>query len=274
MPDEQDEIEATLRELVDERGCCLVVTTGGTGPARRDVTPEATEAVCDRMMPGYGEQMRAISLRVVPTAVLSRQTAGLRGTSLILNLPGKPKSIWETLPEVFASIPACIDIMDGPYMVTNDDVCKSFRPCSLVRKEKPSPQVTPREPPGTAPADHRTSPGGIRPAPVVSLPTEAATSGGSPGAATAAGGLVAIAMLYFAAGREATGTSGETVEVPQGTTAAGLVDLLVARHPALEGVVGSCVLAIDQEYFDHTGDAALPLGPGTEVALIPPISGG
>lgn len=142
IPDERDVIEATLRELADEKGCCLVVTTGGTGPAPRDVTPEATEAVCGRMMPGYGEQMRAISLRHVPTAVLSRQTAGLRGKTLILNLPGKPKAIDETLPEVFVSIPACIDLMEGPYIATNDAVCPAFRPCTLKRTAKPSAGVS------------------------------------------------------------------------------------------------------------------------------------
>ncbi|CAG9462758.1 unnamed protein product [Pedinophyceae sp. YPF-701] len=138
IPDEQPMIEKAIKELVDDVGCCLVVTTGGTGPSVRDVTPEATEAVCDRMMPGYGEQMRAISLRYVPTAVLSRQTAGLRGRSLVMNLPGKPKSIRETIDEVFVSIPTCIQIMDGPYIVTHESVVKAFRPASIVRKEKPA----------------------------------------------------------------------------------------------------------------------------------------
>lgn len=136
IPDERPLIEQTLKQMVDEEGCCLVVTTGGTGPAPRDVTPEATEAVCDRMMPGYGEQMRAISLKYVPTAVLSRQTAGLRGRSLIINLPGKPKSIRETFDEVFVSIPACIQLCEGPYIETHDSVVKAFRPQPLVRKEK------------------------------------------------------------------------------------------------------------------------------------------
>jgi molybdopterin adenylyltransferase len=104
------------------------VTTGGTGPAKRDVTPEATEAVCDRMMPGFGELMRAESLKFVPTAILSRQTAGLRGGSLIVNLPGKPKSIRECLDAVFPAIPYCIDLMEGPFMVTNEEVIKAFRP--------------------------------------------------------------------------------------------------------------------------------------------------
>jgi molybdopterin adenylyltransferase len=128
IPDEQDQIEATLVRLADEESCCLIVTTGGTGPARRDVTPEATEAVCDRMMPGFGELMRAESLKFVPTAILSRQTAGLRGTSLIVNLPGKPKSIRECLDAVFPAIPYCIDLMDGPYLECDEAVIKPFRP--------------------------------------------------------------------------------------------------------------------------------------------------
>ncbi|CAL8464880.1 g4415 [Coccomyxa elongata] len=134
IPDERPLIEDTLKQLCDKEGCCFVVTTGGTGPAPRDVTPEATEAVCERMMPGYGEQMRAISLKHVPTAVLSRQTAGLRGKSLILNLPGKPKAIRETIDEVFVSIPACIQLLEGPYIETNDEVVKAFRPAGLIRK--------------------------------------------------------------------------------------------------------------------------------------------
>ena len=128
IPDEQDVIEKTLIELTDEKGCCLVVTTGGTGPAKRDVTPEATEAVCDRMMPGFGELMRAESLKFVPTAILSRQTAGLRKDSLIVNLPGKPKSIRECLDAVFPAIPYCIDLMEGPFLECNQDVIKPFRP--------------------------------------------------------------------------------------------------------------------------------------------------
>ncbi|CAM3900775.1 molybdopterin adenylyltransferase [Arcobacter cloacae] len=128
IADDKDTIEQTLKELVDTQKCCLVVTTGGTGPALRDVTPEATEAVCDRMMPGFGELMRAESLKFVPTAILSRQTAGLRGSSLIVNLPGKPKSIKECLDAVFPAIPYCIDLMDGPYLVTNEEVIKAFRP--------------------------------------------------------------------------------------------------------------------------------------------------
>lgn len=128
IPDEQDVIEATLIKMADEQGCCLIVTTGGTGPAKRDVTPEATEAVCDRMMPGFGELMRAESLKFVPTAILSRQTAGLRADSLIVNLPGKPKSIRECLDAVFPAIPYCIDLMEGPFLVCDESVIKAFRP--------------------------------------------------------------------------------------------------------------------------------------------------
>ncbi|WP_273022541.1 molybdopterin adenylyltransferase [Rheinheimera sp.] len=130
IPDEQPLIEQTLRELTDETGCCLIVTTGGTGPAKRDVTPEATEAVCDRMMPGFGELMRAESLKYVPTAILSRQTAGLRGSSLIINLPGKPKAIRQCLDAVFPAVPYCIDLMNGPYLECNEAVIKAFRPKS------------------------------------------------------------------------------------------------------------------------------------------------
>lgn len=128
IPDEQPIIEQTLRQLADEQGCCLIVTTGGTGPAKRDVTPEATEAVCDRMMPGFGELMRAESLKYVPTAILSRQTAGLRGSCLIINLPGKPKAIRQCLDAVFPAVPYCIDLMDGPYLQCNEEVIKPFRP--------------------------------------------------------------------------------------------------------------------------------------------------
>jgi molybdopterin adenylyltransferase len=128
IPDEQPLIEQTLRQLADEQGCCLIVTTGGTGPAKRDVTPEATEAVCDRMMPGFGELMRAESLKYVPTAILSRQTAGLRGSCLIINLPGKPKAIRQCLDAVFPAVPYCIDLMDGPYLQCNEEVIKPFRP--------------------------------------------------------------------------------------------------------------------------------------------------
>lgn len=128
IPDEQPLIEQTLIELVDQHGCCLVVTTGGTGPAKRDVTPEATEAVCDRMMPGFGELMRQESLKYVPTAILSRQTAGLRGSSLIVNLPGKPSAIRQCLDAVFPAIPYCIDLMEGPYLQCNSEVISVFRP--------------------------------------------------------------------------------------------------------------------------------------------------
>tara|TARA_B100001758_G_scaffold245055_1_gene257401 strand:+ start:422 stop:949 length:528 start_codon:yes stop_codon:yes gene_type:complete len=128
VPDEQSEIEKTIIDFVDNKNCCLVITTGGTGPAKRDVTPEATEVVCDRMMPGFGELMRAESLKYVPTAILSRQTAGLRKSSLIINLPGKPKSIRECLDAVFPAIPYCIDLMDGPYMECNHEIIKPFRP--------------------------------------------------------------------------------------------------------------------------------------------------
>lgn len=128
IPDEQAQIEALLIKMVDEEGCCLVVTTGGTGPAKRDVTPEATEAVCDRMMPGFGELMRTESLKFVPTAILSRQTAGLRGSSLLVNLPGKPKSIRECLDAVFPAIPYCIDLMEGPFLECDESVIKPFRP--------------------------------------------------------------------------------------------------------------------------------------------------
>lgn len=128
IPDDRATIEATLRALVDEEGCSLVVTTGGTGPAPRDVTPEATEAVCDKMMPGFGELMRAVSLRAVPTAILSRQTAGIRGGCLIVNLPGKPASIRECLEAVFPAVPYCIDLIGGAYLEGNAEVVKVFRP--------------------------------------------------------------------------------------------------------------------------------------------------
>jgi molybdopterin adenylyltransferase len=128
IPDEQPLIETTLKALCDAEACCLVVTTGGTGPAVRDVTPEATEAVCDKMMPGFGELMRAVSLKSVPTAILSRQTAGIRGKSLIVNLPGKPAAIRECLLAVFPAVPYCIDLLEGPKLTTHDDVVKTFRP--------------------------------------------------------------------------------------------------------------------------------------------------
>jgi molybdopterin adenylyltransferase len=134
IADEQPVIEATLRELVDERGCSLVLTTGGTGPAPRDVTPEATLAVADKVMPGFGEQMRAVSLKYVPTAILSRQVAVIRKKALIINLPGQPKAIRETLDGVFAAVPYCIDLIGGPYIDTHEAVVKAFRPKSALRK--------------------------------------------------------------------------------------------------------------------------------------------
>lgn len=130
IPDERGVIEQTLKALCDEEGCCLVVTTGGTGPAPRDVTPEATEAVCQKMMPGFGELMRAVSLEYVPTAILSRQTAGIRNASLILNLPGKPKSIRECLQAVFPAIPYCIDLIGGPRLEATPAAPQPFRPKS------------------------------------------------------------------------------------------------------------------------------------------------
>jgi molybdopterin adenylyltransferase len=143
IPDEQDGISAALRELVDDAGCDLVLTTGGTGPAPRDVTPEATLAVADRVMPGFGEQMRQVSLRFVPTAILSRQVAVIRGKALIINLPGQPKSIAETLqglpqaepptPGIFAAVPLCIDLIGGPYLDCDEAVCKAFRPKAAIR---------------------------------------------------------------------------------------------------------------------------------------------
>jgi molybdopterin adenylyltransferase len=146
IPDEQAEIESALIELVDEQHCDLVFTTGGTGPAIRDVTPEATLAIADRELPGFGEQMRQISLRFVPTAILSRQVGVIRKQSLIVNLPGQPKAIAETLeglkdaegntltPGIFAAIPYCVDLIGGPYIETNESICKAFRPKSALRK--------------------------------------------------------------------------------------------------------------------------------------------
>jgi molybdopterin adenylyltransferase len=130
IPDEQPTIERELRRMADEAGCCLVVTTGGTGPAPRDVTPEATTAVCDKMLPGFGELMRATSLRYVPTAILSRQTAGIRGRTLVVNLPGRPKAIRENLEAVFPAIPYCIDLIGGPRLEANEAAMKVFRPKS------------------------------------------------------------------------------------------------------------------------------------------------
>jgi molybdopterin adenylyltransferase len=148
IPDERDAISGALIELVDA-GCSLVLTTGGTGPALRDVTPEATLAVAHKEMPGFGEQMRQISLHFVPTAILSRQVAVIRGQSLIINLPGQPKSIAETLeglkhpdgsqavPGIFAAVPYCVDLIGGPYLETDDAVCKAFRPKSALRRPGP-----------------------------------------------------------------------------------------------------------------------------------------
>jgi molybdopterin adenylyltransferase len=128
IPDERPLIERVLSSLCDEEQCCLVVTTGGTGPARRDVTPEATGAVCDKMMPGFGELMRKVSLEKVPTAILSRQTAGIRGGALIINLPGQPRAIGECLDAIFPAIPYCIDLIGGPYLTTDESKLKAFRP--------------------------------------------------------------------------------------------------------------------------------------------------
>lgn len=128
IPDEQYLIESTIKQMADKEACSLIVTTGGTGPAERDVTPEATEAVCEKMMPGFGELMRQVSLKYVPTAILSRQTAGIRGNTLIINLPGKPKSIRECLDAVFPAIPYCIDLIDGPYLETRSEIMPVFRP--------------------------------------------------------------------------------------------------------------------------------------------------
>lgn len=128
IPDDQPGIEATLKELCDVEHCSLVITTGGTGPARRDVTPEATEAVCEKMMPGFGELMRKVSLEKVATAILSRQTAGIRGNTLIVNLPGQPKAIRECLDAVFPAIPYCIDLIEGPFLTTNEQRIVAFRP--------------------------------------------------------------------------------------------------------------------------------------------------
>ncbi len=131
IPDEQHMIEQTMIDMADNKGCCLVITSGGTGPAKRDVTPEATEAVCDKLMPGFGELMRQESLKYVPTAILSRQTAGIRKKCLILNLPGKPKAIRQCLNIIFPAIPYCIDLLEGPFIECNEAVIKPFRPHSL-----------------------------------------------------------------------------------------------------------------------------------------------
>ena len=134
IPDEQPQIEAALRELSDVENCCLIVTTGGTGPALRDVTPEATAAVCSKMMPGFGELMRSASLKFVPTAILSRQTAGIRGQSLIINLPGKPSAIADCLQAVFPAVPYCIDLIGGAYLESDAQQCAAFRPAHAAAK--------------------------------------------------------------------------------------------------------------------------------------------
>lgn len=136
IPDEQPQIESTLCELSDVEHCCLIVTTGGTGPALRDITPEATEAVCSKMMPGFGELMRNASLKFVPTAILSRQTAGIRGQSLIINLPGKPSAIDDCLNAVFPAIPYCIDLIGGVYLEADPAQCKVFRPAHAQTKPR------------------------------------------------------------------------------------------------------------------------------------------
>jgi len=136
IADERPLIEATLKALADAKGCSLVLTTGGTGPSPRDVTPEATLAVADKVMPGFGEQMRAVSLKYVPTAILSRQVAVVRGKCLIINLPGQPKAIRETLDGVFAAVPYCVDLIGGPYIETRETVVKAFRPKSALRPKQ------------------------------------------------------------------------------------------------------------------------------------------
>lgn len=128
IPDDQQVVEETLIELVEREQCSLIVTTGGTGPAPRDLVPEATENVCNKMLPGFGELMRQVSLQYVPTAILSRQTAGIRNKTLIINLPGKPKSIRECLDAVFPAVPYCVDLIEGPYLEVNESVIKVFRP--------------------------------------------------------------------------------------------------------------------------------------------------
>jgi len=128
IPDEQNVIEQTMAEMADQKKCCLIITSGGTGPALRDVTPEATEAVCTKMLPGFGERMRTESLKYVPTAILSRQVAGIRNQTLIVNLPGKPKAIRQCLDAVFPAIPYCIDLIGGPFLECNESVIKAFRP--------------------------------------------------------------------------------------------------------------------------------------------------
>ena len=134
VPDEMHEIASSLIDMVDNKGCSVVVTTGGTGPSLRDVTPEATTSVCDKMLPGFAEMMRSVSLNYVPTAILSRQVAGIRGESLIINLPGSPKSIREILDSVFSAVPYCVDLVGGPYITTDSHVVESFRPAHARRE--------------------------------------------------------------------------------------------------------------------------------------------
>ena len=134
VPDERDSIISSLIELVDVKRCSVVVTTGGTGPAPRDVTPEATAEVCEKILPGFGEKMRSVSLKYVPTAILSRQIAGIRGACIIINLPGSPKSIRQILDEVFQAVPYCVDLIGGPYITTNPSVVDSFRPAHARRE--------------------------------------------------------------------------------------------------------------------------------------------
>ena len=134
VPDEQSVIEEALCDLSDNQKCSIILTTGGTGPAPRDVSPEATNVVCQKMLPGFGEQMRNISLKYVSTAILSRQTAGIRGSTLIINLPGSPKSIREILDEIFSAVPYCVDLINGPYITTHPEVVKSFRPAHARRE--------------------------------------------------------------------------------------------------------------------------------------------
>ncbi|HOO10669.1 MAG TPA: molybdopterin adenylyltransferase, partial [Cyclobacteriaceae bacterium] len=131
IPDEQELIAQAMMDMADNKGCCLIVTSGGTGPALRDVTPEATAAVCEKMMPGFGELMRSVSLQYVPTAILSRQTAGIRNKTLIVNLPGKPKAIRQCLDAVFPAIPYCIDLLEGPFLECNEEIIKPFRPAKV-----------------------------------------------------------------------------------------------------------------------------------------------
>ena len=143
VPDDAEAIRSALLELCDDNGCCLVVTTGGTGPAPRDITPEITEAVCDKLLPGFGELMRRVSFEKVPTAILSRQTAGVRGGALIVNLPGQPRAIGECLEAVFPAIPYCVDLIGGPWLVTDPERLASFRPKSSPRRDPPRRDLPP-----------------------------------------------------------------------------------------------------------------------------------